>query len=118
MIEHDSSLSRNDIFFGDNYSFNRTIWDSVAAYFTEDIISIETGARARHARHAAARAVNPEFNITNPLVKTTGLKEVGALEVALFLRVFDDGTSKGAVTSWVNILFRKLTSDSSDNDSR
>ena len=35
VIEHDGSLSRADIYFGDNHSFNATIWDSVAALFNE-----------------------------------------------------------------------------------
>ncbi|EHK96198.1 putative sterigmatocystin biosynthesis peroxidase stcC [Glarea lozoyensis 74030] len=59
IIEHDGSLSRADIFSGDNHSFNPAIWASVAAFFTEPTISIATSAAARKARLAAAAAVNP-----------------------------------------------------------
>ncbi|KAJ0133793.1 Cytochrome P450 monooxygenase aflV [Fusarium oxysporum f. sp. albedinis] len=34
VIEHDGSLSRSDIFFGDNHSFNETIWALTASHLT------------------------------------------------------------------------------------
>lgn len=42
VLEHDGSMSRGDIFFGDNYSFNDTIWQITKAMFVEDTISVST----------------------------------------------------------------------------
>ena len=100
VIEHDGSLSRNDIYFGDNHSFNVTIWNSVAAFFTKPTISIATAGKARRARLAAAAAVNPKFNIT-------GQEQFSLFETALYLRVFGNLTFGDAKTQWVNVLFRK-----------
>jgi hypothetical protein len=101
VIEHDASLSRKDIFFGDNHSFNPNIYNSVAAYFRGDYISIQTAAKARTARIAAARAINPQFTFTND----TDL--FSRLETALYLRIFGNLTFGNAKTSWVNVMFRK-----------
>lgn len=102
VIEHDGSLSRNDVYFGDNHSFNETIWDTVAAYFTEDTIDVTTAAKARAARLEAAKSVNPEYDIG---VEGTVFSLV---ETALYLSVFNNGSSNTAVTEWVNVMFRKF----------
>jgi len=99
IIEHDGSLSRNDIYFGDNHDFNSAIWDSVATYFTEDTISIETAAAARAARLETAASVNPEFNMTSSDV------EFSLIETALYLSVFGNITTGNAVTEYVGVLF-------------
>ena len=101
VIEHDGSLSRNDIFFGDNHSFNWAIWKSVSAFFTEATISVSTAAKARAARLKAAAAVNPEFNFTAQDTQNS------LFETALYLRVFGNGTQGDARTEWVRILFGK-----------
>lgn len=102
VIEHDGSLSRGDIYFGDNHSFNSTIWGTVAAYFTEDTIDVKTAARARAARLAAAANENPEFNLTANGVNFS------LIESALYLSVFNNGSSTTAVTEWVKVMFRKF----------
>lgn len=101
VIEHDGSLSRADIYFGDNHSFNATIWGTVASYFTEDTIDVKTAARARAARLAAAAKENPEFNLTSSGVNFS------LIESALYLSVFNNGSSSTAVTEWVKVMFRK-----------
>lgn len=101
VIEHDGSLSRADIYFGDNHSFNSTIWGTVAAYFTEDTIDVKTAARARAARLAAAANENPEFNMTSDGINFS------LIESALYLSVFNNGSSSTAVTEWVKVMFRK-----------
>ncbi|CAI4214395.1 unnamed protein product [Parascedosporium putredinis] len=101
VIEHDGSLSRNDLYFGDNHSFNSRIYDTVAKFFTKSTISIETAARARKARLAAAAAANPQFQY--------GEQEetVSLFETALYLATFGTGTQGNAPTKYVNILFRE-----------
>ncbi|KAL8708157.1 MAG: hypothetical protein Q9220_006918 [cf. Caloplaca sp. 1 TL-2023] len=95
--EHDGSLSRSDLFLGDNHSFNKTIWDSVAAFFHHDTISIPTAARARNHRFAAAKALNPHF--VNSTASSMG-------ETALYLRAMR-GQDKETKTEYVQILFRE-----------
>ncbi|KAM0269064.1 hypothetical protein ACHAQH_009829, partial [Verticillium albo-atrum] len=99
VIEHDGSLSRNDIYFGDNHSFNRTIWDSVASHFTNRTISIQTAAAARKARLQAAAAANPEFNLNADGV------QFSFIETALYLSIFGNVNDGNAVTKWVRVMF-------------
>ncbi|KAG6357818.1 hypothetical protein INS49_013697 [Diaporthe citri] len=101
IIEHDGSLSRADIYFGDNHSFNATIWGTVASFFTEDTIDVKTAARARAARLAAASKENPEFNLTSSGVNFS------LIESALYLSVFNNGSSSTAVTEWVKVMFQE-----------
>ncbi|KAI8716933.1 HEME-HALOPEROXIDASE domain-containing protein [Fusarium sp. LHS14.1] len=101
VIEHDGSLSRNDIFFGDNYSFNQTIWDSVASHFTESTISIQTAATARKQRLQAAAAANPEFALT------ADGAQFSFIESALYLSIFGNVQEGNAVTEWVKVLFEQ-----------
>ncbi|KAJ3547761.1 heme-thiolate peroxidase [Fusarium decemcellulare] len=101
ILEHDGSLSRNDIYFGDNHSFNETIWESVVSHFTEETISIETAATARKERLQVAAAVNPEFSLPADLV------QISFIESALYLSVFGNIEDGNAVTEWVKILFEQ-----------
>lgn len=105
VIEHDGSLSRSDFALGNNHSFNRTIFNSVAAYFRgKDVISVRTAAEARVARINAARAANPQF--------TFGAQEdrFSQFESALYLRVFGKPSVGNAKRKWVEIMFRELPS--------
>ncbi|KAK5655074.1 hypothetical protein OQA88_5973 [Cercophora sp. LCS_1] len=101
VIEHDGSLSRNDIFFGDNHSFNPKIFKTVSSFFTKDVISITTAAKARKARLAVARAANPAFNFT------AREDQFSQFETALYLAVFGKGTQGNAKTKWVEVMFRE-----------
>ncbi|WYZ38099.1 hypothetical protein EsH8_III_000013 [Colletotrichum jinshuiense] len=101
IIEHDGSLSRNDIYFGDNHSFNRTIWESVASHFTNSTISIPTAAKARVARLQAAAAANPE------LALTADGAQFSFIETALYLSVFGNLDDGNANTEWVKVLFEQ-----------
>jgi hypothetical protein len=102
VLEHDASLSRNDFYFGNDHSFNSTIWDQTAAHFTSSTISFTTAAAARSARIAAASAVNPQFNMT--ATEHTN----SYFESALYIGVFGNLTTGNAVTEWVHILFSKF----------
>ncbi|KAK3328253.1 Chloroperoxidase [Cercophora scortea] len=99
VIEHDGSLSRNDVASGDNHTFAPEIWATVAAHFTEDTISIETAAQARKDRLAAAPKLNPAFSMSDDD------KRFSFIETSLYLRVFGHGTDGHAKTQWVRTLF-------------
>ncbi|KAF2132109.1 Cloroperoxidase [Dothidotthia symphoricarpi CBS 119687] len=104
IIEHDGSLSRADIFTGDNYHFKPAIWAHTSSYFNESTIPISTAATARKARLAAAQAVNPEWNFTATDAQNS------MIETALYLSVMANGTTGAAITGvkkWVNVLFRE-----------
>ncbi|KAF6800914.1 hypothetical protein CMUS01_15537 [Colletotrichum musicola] len=99
LIEHDASLSRADIFFGDNWSFNQTIFDETKSYWPNDKISISDAARALAARQKSAEKVNPEFNLpldghTNSLGQT-----------AMYLGLFGDYDDGNANRAWVEYFF-------------
>lgn len=101
VIEHDGSLSRNDIYFGNNFAFNPKIFAPVAKIlFAKDKISIATAAKARRARITAAAAANPVFNFT---AKEDRFSQ---FESALYLGVFGKGTEGNAKSRWVEVMFR------------
>ncbi|KAL8991920.1 MAG: hypothetical protein Q9169_007533 [Polycauliona sp. 2 TL-2023] len=93
--KHDGSLSRNDLYFGDNHSFNKKIWNTVARYFHDDTISLQTAGMARKNRFAAAEAINPDFT---PSVNSS----LG--ETALYLKAMQ-GHNNATRTDFVRILF-------------
>ncbi|KAL8666615.1 MAG: hypothetical protein Q9168_007449 [Polycauliona sp. 1 TL-2023] len=95
--EHDGSLSRNDIYFGDNHSFNKKIWNTVAANFHDDTISLQTAGMARRNRFAAAEAINPKFT---PSVNSS----LG--ETALYHKAMQ-GQNNATRTDFVRILFNE-----------
>ncbi|KAI4231422.1 MAG: hypothetical protein L6R40_007744 [Gallowayella cf. fulva] len=95
--EFDGSLSRNDVYFGDNHSFNKKIFDTVAAYFHHDTISIPTAAKARRHRYAAAQAINPTF---------TPAENLSLATTAMYLKAMQ-GQDKQTKTKYVQIFFRQ-----------
>ncbi|PMD53342.1 Cloroperoxidase [Hyaloscypha bicolor E] len=99
ILEHDASLSRNDFYFGDDHTFNRTIWGQTLTHFPNRTISFANAAAARSARIAAAAAVNPQFNMT--ATEHTN----SYFESALYMGVFGNLTTGNAVTKFVEILF-------------
>jgi hypothetical protein len=101
VIEHDGSLSRSDLALGDNLHFNETVWGPVAAWFTEDKISIVTAAKARAARVKAAQAANPQFNTPVGVAANT------YFETALYLVTFGEKLVGNAPTSYIKALFGK-----------
>ncbi|KAL8370093.1 hypothetical protein RB595_000455 [Gaeumannomyces hyphopodioides] len=103
IIEHDGSLSRNDVALGDNHSFNAAIWATTAARFPagNGTIDIATAAAARKARLAEAKAANPKFDL--------GLlgEQFSQIETALYLSVFGNTDTGDARSDWVKILFQE-----------
>ncbi|KAG6997382.1 putative sterigmatocystin biosynthesis peroxidase stcC [Fusarium oxysporum f. sp. conglutinans] len=104
-IEVDGSLTRNDIFFGDDLHFDATVFDPVARDLGLDKISrkdkfvtIETAAKATKNRLDLAKRVNPEFNVSVHQHET----EYGT--TALYLLTLWDEHQKAAPKHWVKAL--------------
>ncbi|KAJ5515696.1 Chloroperoxidase [Penicillium freii] len=109
-IEFDGSLSRNDIYFGDNVHFDPNIWATVAEnlnlYDTlgsevNQYITVETAGKACAARAAEAKRVNPSFNASAMQV----MGNPGT--TALYLVTLWDEAAGAAPKSWVKALFEE-----------
>ncbi|CAP73291.1 uncharacterized protein PODANS_2_6870 [Podospora anserina S mat+] len=102
VIEHDASLSRKDVFFGDNHSFSPETWETVFKHFRGlEKIPLQVAAAARKERVESARASNPEFSLTEDQ------NRFSILETSLYLMVFGEGTQGNARTDWVKVLFEE-----------
>ncbi|KAF4503571.1 sterigmatocystin biosynthesis peroxidase stcC [Fusarium agapanthi] len=104
-IEVDGSLTRSDIFFGDDLHFDATVFDPVSRDLGLDKISrkdkfvtIETAAKATKTRLDLAKRVNPEFNASVHQHQT----EYGT--TALYLLTVWDEQHKAAPKHWVKAL--------------
>lgn len=100
MIEHDGSLSRGDAYFGDNHSFNNTIWQTVLDYFEDsDTVSFEAAAKARYNRIKVESERNPEFTYSaKDLILSYG-------ETALYLSALGDPITGNPPVEWVKTFF-------------
>ncbi|WYZ38428.1 hypothetical protein EsH8_III_000342 [Colletotrichum jinshuiense] len=99
-IEHDASLSRADAYFGDNVSFNETIWaGSKSILFAKDPIPLASFAKAREARFQASMAENPEFHVTE------NQKSGSLLEMATISKLFRVHNTTDASSEWIRVLF-------------
>ncbi|KAF5719546.1 2-hydroxyacylsphingosine 1-beta-galactosyltransferase [Fusarium mundagurra] len=104
-IEVDGSLTRNDIFFGDDLHFDVTVFDPVARDLglnkisrKDKFVTIETAAQATKHRLDLAKRVNPEFNASVHQHQT----EYGT--TALYLLTVWDEQQKAAPKHWVKAL--------------
>ncbi|KZL76550.1 sterigmatocystin biosynthesis peroxidase stcc (chloroperoxidase) [Colletotrichum tofieldiae] len=99
-IEHDASLSRADAYFGDNLSFNKTIWaGSKSILFAQDPIPLASFSKARAARFKASMAGNPEFHVTEDQ------KSGSLLEMATISKLFRINNTTEASSEWIRVLF-------------
>ncbi|KAH8662465.1 peroxidase [Xylariales sp. PMI_506] len=64
ILEHDASLSRGDYYFGDDHTFNQTIFDETRSYWKGPIINVTEAAAARLARVETSIATNPTFSLS------------------------------------------------------
>jgi hypothetical protein len=107
-IEIDGSLSRNDFYFGNDNDFDPFIWAMTAKNLglydiqltkKDQYVTVEVAAKARAARVAAAKKVNPEFNASVAEMKgspgTTGL----------YLLTLWDEKADAAPKSWIRSFF-------------
>ncbi|KAF2102003.1 Cloroperoxidase [Rhizodiscina lignyota] len=101
ILEHDASLSRGDFYFGDDHTFNQTIFDETRSYWTEPIIDVQMAANARLARVHTSNATNPTFMLTD-----LGRK-FSFGETAAYILVLGDRVAGTVKRSWVEYLFEK-----------
>lgn len=104
-IEVDGSLTRNDIYFGDDVHFDATVWAPVAKDLGLDdihshgrFVTPEIAAKATKNRYDLAETVNPEFNNSKLRHDT----EYGT--TALYLLTLWDGQNNAAPKPWVKAL--------------
>ncbi|KAL9114864.1 MAG: hypothetical protein Q9227_001107 [Pyrenula ochraceoflavens] len=64
-IEIDGSLSRGDAYFGDNHSFNQTIFNQTKSHWKDPVINFQNAGNAFAARVNTSKATNPEFSLTS-----------------------------------------------------
>ncbi|KIW52692.1 hypothetical protein PV05_08317 [Exophiala xenobiotica] len=110
-IEADGSITRNDIYFGDDVHFDATVFAPVANdlglsdYSSSDqFVTIETAAKATENRYNLAMTVNPEFNASTHQHET----EYGT--TALYLLTVWDADQNAAPKPWVKALLGNLAS--------
>ncbi|KAL5091323.1 hypothetical protein Trisim1_003290 [Trichoderma cf. simile WF8] len=107
-VEFDGSLSRNDLFFGDNLHFDPKIWATMAKRLDlnkvshdpkSKYITVEQAAKARAARVADAMKANPNFTASD--LEMNGSPGT----TALYLTTLWDDTVGGAPKEWVKSFF-------------
>ncbi|KAI1653497.1 Cloroperoxidase [Daldinia decipiens] len=81
VLEHDSSLSRSDTFFGNNHVFNESIFNETKAYWTGEILDANMLANSKVARQLSSKAFNPNYTFTST-IEGFSLGEVSAPIVA------------------------------------
>lgn len=107
-VEFDGSLSRNDIFFGDNLHFDAKIWATTSARLklndlgpgkSDRYVTVEAAAKAQAARIVDAKKANPTFNASAN--QMTG----GQGTTALYLTTLWDDEAGAAPKSWIHTWF-------------
>ncbi|KAF9891448.1 hypothetical protein FE257_003914 [Aspergillus nanangensis] len=104
-IEADGSLTRNDIYFGDDVHFDATVWTPVAKdlgldhyQHSDRFVTLDTAAKATKNRYDLAKSTNPQFNAS----AHQHLTEYGT--TALYLLALWDEDEKAAPKPWVKAL--------------
>jgi hypothetical protein len=107
LIEHDVSLSRDDIAFGDNHTFNREIWEEMMKSYGNDTeTSFASVSRARYARVIACKTAHAEAKKDLQY----GIKEfvLSYGESALFLGILGSPDEGKIPLEYLRVLFRKF----------
>lgn len=106
LIEHDVSLSRNDIAFGDNHTFNKEIWEEVLKSYGEDTeTNFATVSKARYDRVAAAKKAHTDAKKDFQY----GIKEFifSYGESALFLGILGSPQEGKIPLEYLKVLFQE-----------
>ncbi|KAH9828197.1 putative sterigmatocystin biosynthesis peroxidase stcC [Teratosphaeria destructans] len=102
-IEHDASLSRQDAYFGNDYSFYNPNWQKVLSYYKgRTYTDIKSSSDARYGRYNDSLTRNPIF--------TFGAREfvLAYGESALYLQTMSSPLSDGvARIDWIREMFEK-----------
>lgn len=108
-IEADGSLTRNDVFFGDDVHFDAAVFAPVAKdlgldkyHRADSYVTVETAAKATKNRLELAKSVNPAFNASAHQHAT----EYGT--TALYLLTVWDEQAQASPKSWVRALLGKM----------
>ncbi|KAK7472206.1 hypothetical protein VKT23_000328 [Stygiomarasmius scandens] len=102
VIEHDTSLSRQDIALGDNLHFNEEIFSTLAnANPGKDFYDVNSAGEVMFQRLQQDIVANP--NITN----TAKIAAMRSGESALYLSTMGDASTGKAPKNFVQILFRE-----------
>lgn len=101
VIEHDASISRRDAHFGSPIPFDPAVWWTTVAQMRGPTVPIETAARIRLNRLAAAKVENPEFTLN----ELGGMASVA--DTALYQIALGDMVNGNPKTQHVRILFGK-----------
>lgn len=103
-IEHDASLSRQDAYFGNDYSFYNPNWQQVLAFYKgKTQTDIKTASLAKYSRVNDSMTRNPTF--------TYSLREfvLSYGETSLYLQSMSDPVSGVANVDYVRSLFENET---------
>lgn len=100
ILEHDASLSRQDVFFGNNLVFNQSVFNETKSHWQETI-DVPQAAAARLSRVQMSNTTNPTFGFT----KVGQQFSIG--ESAAYLIVLGNKTTRTANRTVVEYLFGK-----------
>lgn len=101
VIEHDGSMSREDINSGNSLAFSDAAWKrTLASWGDVDTITFEVAGAERKARFEYGAANNPDFNAT---FANSG----SLLEYSLILSAFGDVTKGNANAAQIKYLIEK-----------
>jgi len=92
VFEGDSSMTRGDAFFGDNHSFNETLFEQFSNYsaqFGGGKYNFTVAAELRHQRIQQSIATNPEFSFISPRYFTAFAESIFPLAFFIDGRVSD-----------------------------
>jgi hypothetical protein len=91
--------SRGDAFYGDNHSFNRSVFAETRSFWKGDTITLQQAADSRLARVVSSVRTNPQFTLSQ-----LG-SDFGYGEVAAYLIIFGDGVKGTAPKNLVEYFF-------------
>lgn len=106
LIEHDVSLSRNDVAFGDNHTFSKEIWEEVMKSYGGDTeTSFATVSQARYDRVLASKKAHAEAKKDFQY----GIKEfiLSYGESALFLGILGSPDEGKIPLEYLKVLFQE-----------
>ncbi|KAL2062764.1 hypothetical protein VTL71DRAFT_5836 [Oculimacula yallundae] len=106
VVEHDVSLSRNDVAFGDNHSFDKDVWEGVLkSYGEREETDFESVSKARWERVLAAKKAHEDEGKKFEY----GIKEfvLSYGESALFLGILGDPKDGKIPLEYLKVLFEE-----------
>ncbi|ESZ93716.1 hypothetical protein SBOR_5901 [Sclerotinia borealis F-4128] len=64
VLEHDGSISRSDAYYGNNYIFNQTIFDTTKAYWPSETLTAQHLIDGKMFRQIVSRSTNPNYTFS------------------------------------------------------